>query len=75
MNQYYVVVSRNTASLTRGKLVSWYGSFGTQHDSAESARRTLRVASWFDEHDPTTVVRVDEIVTGPRSMRFKLTAV
>lgn len=74
MNSYYAITSRNEATRSAGKLTSWFGHFGPEHRTMESAIGALSVQPWFDDADPTTVVRVDEVKTGPRSIRFKITA-
>jgi hypothetical protein len=71
MNTYYVITSRAEARRVVGKRVKWFGHFGGQYATNTLARRALKPEeSWFDDSDPTMVVGITEVQTGPRSMRF-----
>lgn len=69
-NTYYVITSREQARRVVGKQVASFGHFG-QYATVQLARAALSPEQpWFDDHDPTMVVGIAEVKTGPRSLRF-----
>lgn len=71
-SEYYVVTSRDTARRVTGKLLQSFVHYG-RYATKAMACAALSVEPWHDDYDPSVILRVTEVPTGPRSMRFLLT--